>query len=319
MNRLFYILFAMTIVSCEKEEEPVKKHLPGDSILNSFEMGSDYRKQAFYDLKTNTFVSENLKGSWDLGFENGVNGNHIILNSSNFMAAAKVDNISFNNVQDTVGLIWQWDASSGNFDSTAFGNIEIGNVVYVVDRGLNEQGVSRGFCKLIINSITANSYSFKIANLDGSLEEEVTVVKDNNLNLNAYSITNRVVVDIEPAKTEWDFMFSQYVHYFHAQDEAYLVTGILTNRYEVQVAEVFDIEYEAITSEDISSQNFSSNIDIIGYDWKEFGFSTGAYIIYSDKNYIIKSTEGLYFKLHFIDFYNEQGDKGTPVFELQEL
>ena len=319
MTRIYYILIAMAIISCEKEEKPVRKHVPGDSITNSFEMGSDYRKQAFYDLKTNTFVSENLKESWDLGFENGVNGNHIILNSSNFMGAARVENVSFNNVIDTDGLTWQWDASSGNLDSTAFDSLELGNIVYVIDNGLDLQGVSKGFCKLMLTSITTTSYSFKVANLDGSLEEDITILKDNNLNFIGYSLNNRVVVDVEPPKTEWDLMFSQYVHYFDLQDEAYLVTGILTNRYEVQVAEVFDKDYEAITNEDITSLNFSSNIDIIGYDWKEFDFSSGAYIVYSDKNYIIKSTEGIYYKLHFIDFYNKQGDKGTPVFEVQEL
>jgi hypothetical protein len=319
MNKLIYILFLLVLVACKKEEIPVEKHEPGEAVVNAFDMGSDYRTQAFFDLKTNSFVSQNLKTSWDLGFENGVNGNHIILNSANAMAIARVSNIGFNSITDTVGLKWRWDASSGNLDSTAIGDWEVEDFVYVVNRGNDYLGNHRGFCKLVFNNVTATDYSFRVANLDGSLDEQKTILKDNSLSFTAFSLTNRAVEVVEPPKTDWDLIFTQYVHYFLVEDEAYLVTGILTNRHEVQVAEVFNKDYASITGEDVSSVSFNSNIDVIGYDWKEFNFSAGAYIIYPEQNYIIRSTEGIYFKLHFIDFYNAQGDKGTPVFELQEL
>ena len=323
MNKLIFPFLLFIIFSCKKEEIPVKKHTPGNAVINSFEMGSDYRKQAFYDLKTNTFVRQNLKTSWDLGFENGTNGSRIVLNSANAMAVARVSNINFNTITDTIGLAWHWDASSGNLDSTAIKSWWIDDYVYVINRGTDQFGNHRGFAKLKFDNVTSNTYSFKVANLDGTLEEQITIQKDNSVNLTTFSLTTRSVEDIQPPKTDWDLMFTQYVHYFEfflgVQDEAYLVTGILTNRSGVQVAEVFNKEFESINIDDISAVDFSSNIDIIGYDWKEFGFSTGVFIIHSDKNYIIKSTEGIYFKLHFIDFYNSQGDKGTPVFELQEL
>ena len=70
---------------------------------------------------------------------------------------------------------------------------------------------------------------------------------------------------------------------------------------------------------DKESYSFSNNINTIGYDWKEYSFSSGSYTIFTDKNYIIKSTEGKYFKFHFIDFYDALGTKGTPIFEFQEL
>ena len=38
-----------------------------------------------------------------------------------------------------------------------------------------------------------------------------------------------------------------------------------------------------------------------------------------EKNFIIKNSIGLYFKLHFIDFYNDSGEKGYPKFALQQL
>ncbi len=62
-----------------------------------------------------------------------------------------------------------------------------------------------------------------------------------------------------------------------------------------------------------------SNVDVIGYSWKEYNFGSSTYEVDPSKNYIIKTTEGMYYKIHFIDFYNDQGDKGTPVFETQLL
>ena len=50
-----------------------------------------------------------------------------------------------------------------------------------------------------------------------------------------------------------------------------------------------------------------------------FDFETGKYSVDPSQNFIIKSTEGIYFKLHFNEFYNETGEKGYPKFEFQEL
>ena len=56
---------------------------------------------------------------------------------------------------------------------------------------------------------------------------------------------------------------------------------------------------------------------MIGYDWKSY--NSGTYEVDINKNYIIKTTEDLYYKIHFIDFYNDQGEKGTPKFEISSL
>jgi hypothetical protein len=322
MNKLIYISLFLLLFSCKKEEIPVAKHTVGTIITNSFEMGNDYRKQAFFDLETNSFVSQNIKTTWDLGFESGENGNHVVLNSANAMAVARVSN-SFNDITDTIGLNWNWDATSGNLDSTAIGDWVVDNFIYVVNRGNDHLGAHRGFCKLDLQSVTSTHFNFKLANLDGSNQEVLSVSKNNDLNFTAFSFSTRSIEEVEPPKDSWDIQFTQYVHYFEdflgAEDEAYLVTGILSNRTDVQVAEVFDKDYASITTEDISTVDVNSNIDAIGYKWKEYNFSTGTYVVHFDMNYIIKSTEGMYFKFHLIDFYNEEGDKGTPVFELQAL
>ena len=77
--------------------------------------------------------------------------------------------------------------------------------------------------------------------------------------------------------------------------------------------------FSNITYEFAELQTLSENINTIGYRWKEFNFSTSSYIIFPQMNYIIKDSEGFYYKLHFIDFYDISGNKGNPKWEFQRL
>ena len=60
-------------------------------------------------------------------------------------------------------------------------------------------------------------------------------------------------------------------------------------------------------------------MNAIGWDWKQYDMSSGPYTVDVTKNYIVKNQNGLYFKLRFIDFYDDIGEKGAPKFELQKL
>lgn len=313
---LYYILILVLVYSCKKDEIPIAKHKAGDVLTNSFEMGADYRYQAYYDLKTNKFISSNIKTSWDIGFENGTSGWHIILNNANFSSVSKVST-DFNTTTDTIGLNWSIDVTSGNLDSTAFGDWQTGNPVYVINKGVSYSGASLGLSKIELLSVNSTHYNFKIANLDGSQMQQISLEKDNNLSFTCFSVSSGKVNAIPP-KENWDIMFTQYTHIFKEHNNMpYLVTGIISNRNNVLVAEDFDKEFSKITIDDVDSYNFSNSINTIGYDWKKL--ISGNYLVDNNKNYIIKSTEGEFYKLHFIDFYNSQGDKGTPTFEVQKL
>ena len=74
-----------------------------------------------------------------------------------------------------------------------------------------------------------------------------------------------------------------------------------------------------VTYENILDVQLTDDLDEIGYDWKIFDFENGKYIIDVQRVFIVKSTEGFYYKLRFIDFYNQDGLKGYPKFEFQKL
>jgi len=321
-----YLILLITVItlltSCEKEEKPVPLHDAGDVVTNEVEMTTSYKYQLYFDLETNSVVGQNLKTDWDLGFEASPTGNHIILNTAKRMYVANTNQNDFAIVTDTIGLTFGWDEASGNLDSTGVGTWMGLQEVYVFDRGYDALGAHLGFKKMVFLSVNASEYQVRFANLDGTEDVSYQVDKDADYNFIHLSLSGSgAVVSVQPKKEDWDILFTQYTHIFYDEEPVlpYLVTGIISNRNKVEIAEVFDKDFLDITFDDVALSSFGDNINQIGHDWKYYDLNAGQFVIFSDQNYIIKSTEGVYYKIHFIDFYNNLGEKGTPVFEFQEL
>lgn len=310
------VILTVLLASCMKDEIPVSKHEAGESITNSINLGDDYRYQAYYDFETNSFVYQHEKIAWDLGFECSPAGFRIILNSGKSMAASCANTGSFETITDTTGSLWKYDVSSGNLDSTAIGDWWNFDRVYVLDRGYSHNGTHQGFRKVEFEQVNSHVYEIHYAHLDGSGEMTHALQKDDAYNFTFFSFETNDIATIQPPKADWDLVFGQYSHLFEPTFP-YLVTGVRSNRNGVEVAEVFDKSFDEIDFSDVSEYTFSPNIDIIGYDWKTF--VGGSYETDSGKNFIVKTTEGLYYKIHFIDFYTPSGDKGNPVFEVGAL
>lgn len=312
-----YFLPILVLLSCEKQEIAIKPHDPGNVITSSIKLENDYRYQVFFDLETNKVVARNLKTEWDLAFDCSLNGNKVILNSAKYMRAANTQSTNFAAINDTTGYEFKIDMPSGNLDSTAIGNWTPNNV-YIIEGGFNELGQHLGFYKFEIIAASTSQFQVHFAKLDGTNDFTMTIPKDNNYNFTFLSFAG-TIKNIEPPKEDWDLMFTQYTHYYYDLGTSYLVTGCVTNRHKVLTANVFNKPFESINFDDINQYVFYNNINRIGFEWKEYNYNTGVYEIFYDLNYIIKSTEEKYFKLHFIDFYDTFGVKGTPVFEFQEL
>tara|TARA_B100001113_G_scaffold224528_1_gene184350 strand:+ start:333 stop:1289 length:957 start_codon:yes stop_codon:yes gene_type:complete len=314
---LFIIMFVF--ISCEMEEIPVSPHNPGDIQINQIELSNDYRHQVFYDLGSNSIISDNLKTDWDLGFESSTQGYHVILNSSTYSSLSYIENISFNDNIDPTGLIWSWDNPNGDLDSSAFGDSRNVSGFYVFDRGFDLNGTPRGFKKILIDSITNEFYQISFSNLDNSEYNSFKLYKDPSVNFTCFSFESNQIVDIEPSYNDWDLLFSQYTHLYNdTTTPAYLVTGVCSNL-DVLVAKDTSYEFNEINYSMINEFSFNDDRDAIGFDWKEYNFNAGSYTINSNTNYIIMDKQQKYFKLRFIDFYNSDGDKGYPTFEIQEL
>jgi hypothetical protein len=308
----------------------ITPHPRGDVKTDTIRMTENYLYQVYYDLESGKVVSSNEKSTADLGFECKPDGWHVILNTSDFMKVADMGQVLFGAPYDTTGLKMRFDKSNGDPDSTAIGTwfTTIGadtvsnEHVYAVNRGLDVSGNPLGLYQVIFDSLKKGTYYFRYAKLQGGTVSHGSVTKDPSVNYLFFSFQSGTVKHLEPSKSSYDLLFTQYTTMlFTDQGIAYpyLVTGVLLNRDHVEAVSDTTHAFSAITFDLVSSLIFSNNLDAIGYNWKYYSFTTGAYTIRPNLVYIIHGIKGYYYKLRFIGFYDKAGRKGYPVIEYQRL
>jgi hypothetical protein len=325
---LVWLLFVLT--SCFKEDTAVTPHQPGTAETDTIAMTQDYKYQVYFNLDSGASVKSVDKTSSDFGFECSDGGWHVILNTADFMKAADLGQVPFGEAHDTIGLKWKFDKSDGDLDSTAIGQwftvvdddtLSNGHV-YAIDRGLDEAGNSLGLYQLVIDRLRNGTYYFRYGALDGSFTNADSVSKDPRVNFLFYSLTFQKVAANEPPKTDYDLLFTQYTTLLFTdlgEPYPYLVTGVLSNRYKVEVASDTIHDFESIDFQVASQLSYSKNLDAIGYDWKHYNFETGSYTVDYQKVFVVKTTNDLYYKMRFTGFYSSSGEKGYPVLEFQKL
>lgn len=335
-NLFIYVLMLMILLSsCFKEDEKVEPYPRGNVVTRTIGMTEYYTYQIYFDLEDSTEVSSNNKNEWDIGFESGLEGSLIILNSSAFMYIGNSGSKDFEAVNDTTDLDWKYDKSDGDLDSTAVGNwfsissddTVYSNQVYVVDRGFDDQANPRGHKKIVFLDVDETSYQFRFANLDGSDEVVAEVEKQSTVNFVCYSFENGGEVKFfEPDVDTYDLLFSQYTTLLYTDEGdpyPYLVTGVLVNRDVVEVAIDSSQNFHDLERSDIEGLELKSQLDVIGYDWKvlqgDVNSGNVSYNIVPNRNYIIRNRNGFVYKLRFIEFYNTLGEKGYPTIEFQLL
>ena len=316
------LAFALLLSGCLQDEAPIPKREPGDVESAMVAMGVDYDNQLYYDLETGLVVTQNIKTDWDLAFGNSLEDHFIYLNGSRAMFAGQTDSDDFSETPDPAAVDLRADVPSGNSDSTAFRHlINIGQRVGVVDLGRDLSGTPVGQFKMQVIEHDLTGWRIRVGELADPVGNEVTVSHGlASRNFRFFQYASREVLDIEPPQNDWDLWFTQYMERlpFNGDTLDFLVTGVLINPYNVGVAEDDLAEFDDITRDYAERLDYETFRNAIGYDWKRYDFDLG-HIVNPLKVYVIRDTEGAYYKLRFIDFYNDDGDKGHPLFEYQRL
>lgn len=314
MNRLIYIsilISQLLLVACFREEDPVAPYPRGASAEMQIGVGENYENQVYFDVEGNQVVRMNSKMLWDIAFSCSADST-VRLNSGRNMRAAPSNVFELSQITDTTGLQFNWDWSNGKADSTALFGCHNSNRVYVISLGLDEQNQSLGFVKATFE-IRADSLYIRYSNLASNDIREAYLVKDGTYNHVHFSFLTHENIEAEPPKTDYDLLFTQYVHYFKEENLAYLVLGVLLNPYNTSAYLSPFEDFSAINSSDLDVALLSNRRDVIGYDWKYFSFGEGTYIVLDKQNYFLQDAAGFFYKLHFIGFYDNAGKKGFPV------
>ncbi len=320
MKNILFILFAFLLISCEKEELPLLKPVTeGEVTIASVDMTENYSYQIWFDLGSNTAVKRNLKTDWDISFDGGDSNSYIYLNGSLAAKAAISNTSDFNSLNSASNLTFNSDHQSGSKDSLAIGDWQNHQKVIVIDRGYTPKGKLLGMIKIQFTKLENNLYTFKYSKLDGSDYNEATVSKNNLYNRIYYSFTENNIADIEPFKTDYDICFTQYTYIFYNPYNPYLVTGVLINPYKTSVAEERNISFENIEISKALEYSYSNEQDAIGYEWKYFDLANNVFTIFPNYIFLINDSEDYTYKLHFLDFFDDNGIKGTPTFEYKRL
>jgi hypothetical protein len=288
-----------------------------------------YHHQVYLDLETGTMTSVE-RSSWDIALEASNEGHHVILNTSNFMHAAGTGSADFATIWtelEAKALTFHFDSATGNLAHTVLGewwetaSKQASEEVFILDLGRDLDLRPQGYLKLQLLSVTSSSYTFRYGALDDPEGTEVTVEKNPRYNWVFFSLQNGQEVQVQPPRTDWDLQFSYY-SYRYPDGVPYWLTGVLTNRYQVRSAELLNSEkaWEALTLADTLMAPFRPEIDEIGFDWKRYEFGPPAgFVTESDRFFLVRDTEGLVYAIRFLDFYNDEGQKGFPQFTYRIL
>lgn len=323
-------VFVVLLSSCWKGEEPFVLSAPSGGVeQQELTLGEDYDKIVYFNVNNREFLIRNL-ADWHLGFQAGEDELYVKMNTGNRLLIHETNLTDFTaNYTIVDGMEWKYDVPSGNLDSTAIGkwwsntNGESKKLVYVLDMGDTYTNGER-YKKFQVEKADETGFWVKTGDLnDNTTNKDIFVAKDSKRNYSYLNIeTNEVKTDLEPEKDNWDLLFTRYTYVFHDQGPEpipYQVTGVLLNPNGVVAYQEDKKKFEDIDIDYALSINFSDADDVIGYDWKSFDIDAGRYTVNSSRTFIIKTISGYYYKMRFIDYYDKNGVKGTPVFDLQRL
>lgn len=332
----FLLITIMLLTSCFKEDDQVTPQKPGNVETVVIEMLPNYNLQSWFDLSEGKVVAVNDRSDWDLALSSAPDDYTLWLNTSIFMYVAHTGIYDFSTSLATNNREWKFDASNGNPDENAIGKwwasdetgIHSLGEVLLIDRGIDEEGYSRGFLKIqpLIDSITGQVI-LRIAKPDGTEERTFEMPKDPTRRRITLSFDRGYNAEQpEPTANNWDILFTTYTTLLFTntgQPYPYLVNGVLLNDTLAMAAMDSVIPFVDIDREMAETFALSRQEDTIGYQWKKVNGDVTSgnvtYTVRSDWSYIIKDGKGLLYKLRFIDFYNNQGKKGYPTFEFQRL
>ncbi|MEH0157338.1 HmuY family protein [Limibacter armeniacum] len=159
--------------------------------------------------------------------------------------------------------------------------------------------------------------------IDFDLDQNNTVsVSKTESNYTTFDFSEETTVEANILDS-WDVVFTQY-HILIPMGEGeyypYDVTGALVNTLGgAKAVAINDTNFETLTLEEAMTLELTDDMQSIGYNWKQLDFATYKYAMVENMYYVIKTEKGEFLKLRFIDFYNENGDKGYPAFEYQRL
>ena len=296
----------------------------------SISLQPSYTNQSFYSMENGEAANVD-NADWDLAFSTGAMSSSIRINAGMgtelylYPLGDTTDWNTFNSSNisswtpiynsDTNWLIGAFDKNSTSMFDMGWGMYSMvthfvtGDSIYAI------KTVGGNWKKLWIKQLANGEYDFQYADLDGSNQVNATITQSSfsDRNFAYYSLDQNTSLNREPASQDWDITFTKYITL--VQGMAYSVTGVLSNS-GVQVAQVDNLP-DPNTYTDYTQHTMMTEMNIIGYDWKDFDMSTFSYVLDPNRCYFVKDFNDRVWRIVFTSF--EGSSTGIVEFNTQEM
>lgn len=296
----------------------------------SVAQGAGYANQVYYKFASNETTASVPAASWDIAFlRTNAFSIGIRVNDSRIQAYEVGALSTWATVDVAQEASWsrlynsdaEWETGAFDNGSATYGWGEYnpvthhvtGSKVFVLKTG---SGATAAYKKIKIDDFFGG-YTFTYSSWDGSAwsaDTTQTVANSQNPDrfFNYYSLTTNALVTVEPANTNWDLLFTQYVtDYAGGVDNKYKVTGVLSHP-DVQVA-----QHEQPDGLPAGfSPSFEDQINVIGFDWKTLNASF-QYDIDTDRAFFVKLANGTVYRMTFNTFAGSS--TGVTTFNQQDV
>ena len=319
MQRLVFALFACTLFGCIEYELPIEARPAGEAEVHTASIGDSYEQRIFYSLVERAIVASHSKMDWCLRLEPREEGVDGVLNSSRTMRLARTGLTDFRadwSEDEVDALEWRLDAPNGFPADSTERVLQLGEVV-LINLGYDLDNGQLGRCQVQLIAEDSEGCTLRVANLDGTAEASVAVPWNPDAPHGYVSLLERTACDLEPPSDTWELLLTQYSELLEGEIP-YQVTGILTPTARVTVRDYSDLSWDEALVHDGSADEFTTDWNAIGYDWKYFDLNEGVYSIDPNRIFGVRTSEGREFQLRILDFYDEIGNKGHFVMESVE-
>ncbi len=329
-------LVLLLLASCEKPEKKyVLPPLPAGIQTQIFSLGDNYENQIWFSI-ANQKTWVNSHECWEIAFGSDA-GSNVQLNCgiNGDVAATKIEpnklaSITADYLNSLPDSAWHVDNPSGEADSQVFngwfvrktlGSDSGRDLVYVIRRGPASMAPQQ-YLYIQLVSRVGGVYHIKwkyMFNATAQLHD-VYIPTNPDYNYTYYNFGSESIVNNEPTtNTEWDIVFTTYRKYIPDPTNGnkpypYTLRGVLSNHNGVKVYDVPNVGLNTWNQIDLNYAKgivYSPFYDEIGYDWKIWNMSANKYTM-ANKIFVVKDVKDNYFKLKFVDFYDDNGKKGYP-------
>lgn len=277
----------------------------------SVDINSKRTQSVYMNLNTEAMVTVD-NDNWDISFMNGVVNASVRINAGHGVRLWHVTDGSIDNYNaplDTNGKFDIWTEYINDDKTWTIGAFNLGHDGFAENTGdygwgQYSQTVVEGtelfviklrngdYKKIAISELSAGVYYFIFSDLNNENQKSEEVDKSNTTGklFGYFDLEEDKAVDREPMMTDWDLEFSKYVELVTSQGvtQPYPVVGVRANQH-IKIAQLDSVDiYNAPQPKD---EDFSYDINAIGYDWKEFDFNSNGYKVVKDRVYYVQRYE----------------------------